>query len=181
MSHRAFLAGLLSLALVACGSNEVLLARNAVVPAGTDLTGLWRLREESKGVNLFAGSSKGIAVSSKSRARRSDDVLVNVFVETGNSLKVTQTEFALFVVFDRAVVEEYRFGELREAAVGPVSAQRASGWDGVSYVIETLDEDGVKLTERYRLRNSGQVLERSVRISKGEQLKVDAVQFFDRY
>ena len=55
------------------------------------------------------------------------------------------------------------------------------GWDGVSYIIETLDSDGVKLTERYRLVNSGQVLERSVRITKDTQLKVDAVQLFDRY
>jgi hypothetical protein len=130
---------------------------------------------------LFAGNSAGITVSAKSRSRRSDDILVNVFVETGNSLKVTQTDFALFVVFDRAVVEEYRFGELREASVGPVLAQRASGWDGASYVIETLDENGVKLTERYRLRDGGQVLERSVRVSKGMQVEVDAVQRFDRY
>ena len=79
------------------------------------------------------------------------------------------------------MVEEYRFGELREASVGPVSAQRASGWDGGSYVIETLDEDGVKLTERYRLRDGGKVLERSVRVTKGPQLKVDAMQRFDRY
>ena len=181
MTYRTLLAGLLSLALLACGSKEVLLAKNAAVPAGVDFTGLWRLNEDSKNVKLFAHSGAGMAVSSKSRGRRSNDVLVNVFVETGNSLKVTQTDFALFIVFDRAVVEEYRFGELREASVGPVSAQRASGWDGASYVIETLDEDGVKLTERYRLRDGGKVLERSVRVTKGPQLKVDAMQRFDRY
>jgi hypothetical protein len=179
--QRALLAGLLSLSLAACGAKEVLQAKNAAVPAGVDLTGMWHLREDSKGVSLFADDRAGIELASKGRGRRSDDILVNVFVETGNSLKVTQTDFALFVVFDRAVVEEYRFGELRDASVGPVSAQRASGWDGVSYIIETLDSDGVKLTERYRLVNSGQVLERSVRISKGTQLKVDAVQLFDRY
>ena len=151
------------------------------MPSGIDLTGSWQLRAESQGVNLFAGDSAGITVSAKSRSRRSDDILVNVFVETGNSLKVTQTDFALFVVFDRAVVEEYQFGELREVSVGPVSAQRASGWDGSSYVIDTLDENGVKLTERYRLRDGGQMLERSVRITKGMQVKVDAVQRFDRY
>jgi hypothetical protein len=119
-------------------------------------------------------------VASRSRSRRSDDILVNVFIETGDSLKVTQTDFALFVVFDRAVVEEYQYGELREISIGQISAQRASGWDGLSYLIETLDDDGVKLTERYQLRNDGRVLERSVRVTRGTKLKVDAVQRFDR-
>ena len=159
----------------------MLLAKDPTVPAGIDFTGLWQLRDDSKDVNLFADSGVRITASSERRSRSSDDTLVNVFVETGNSLRVTQTEFALFVVFDRAVVEEYRFGELRETSIGPISAQRASGWDGASYVIETLDQDGAKLTERYRLIDGGRVLERTVRIGKGAQLKVDAVQHFERH
>jgi hypothetical protein len=180
VNGRALVAALVSLLLVGCASKEVLLIKDAAVPEGIDLSGLWQLREDSKNVNLFAGTESLLTAAPRSRSRRSDDILVNVFIETGDSLKVTQTDFALFVVFDRAVVEEYQYGELREISIGQISAQRASGWDGLSYLIETLDDDGVKLTERYQLRNDGRVLERSVRVTRGTKLKVDAVQRFDR-
>ena len=47
-SRRALAAAALALfALAACGTNEVLVAKSAVVPAGIDLSGQWRLREET--------------------------------------------------------------------------------------------------------------------------------------
>jgi len=105
---------------------------------------------------------------------------VHVFLETGEALKITQTPDGLFISFDRAIVEEYRFGELREVNVGPVIAQRASGWEGASYVIQTLDNDGVILTEEYRLEDSGTVLIRDILVSKGESKQLDVRQVFDR-
>jgi len=103
-----------------------------------------------------------------------------VFLETGSALKVTQTEYGLFIAFDRAVVEEYRFGESRIVNVGEVQAQRVTGWEGEELVIETLDRNSMKLTERFALREGGAVLERTItfRSKKGETETI--VQLFDR-
>ena len=60
--------------------------------------------------------------------------------ETGKSLKVTQTEHGFFVSLDRSVVEEFGFGENRIVTLGPIEAQRVSGWEGATYIVETLDE-----------------------------------------
>lgn len=106
--------------------------------------------------------------------------LVYVFFHNGEALKITQTPSAMFVSFDRAVVEEYRFGELRQITVGQAEAQRASGWDGRDYVIETLDRSGMKLTERFQLSTDGKTLTRHItfRSSKGETATV--IQLFQR-
>ena len=103
-----------------------------------------------------------------------------MFLETGDSLKITQTEHGLFISFDRAIVEEFRFGENRMVNVGEVQAQRVTGWEGDMLVVETLDRNRMKLTERFRLSNAGRVLERSItlRSAKGEEETV--LQLFDR-
>ena len=105
---------------------------------------------------------------------------VHVFLETGSSLKITQTEHGIFISFDRSVVEEYRFGENREVSVGPVLADRVSGWDGNSYVIETLDHDGAKLIEMYRLFDDGQSMIRTISIIHEGASQIDVKQLFDR-
>jgi hypothetical protein len=99
-----------------------------------------------------------------------------VFLESGESLKVTQTSHGLFVSFDRAIVEEYRFGENREINIGPVAAQRVSGWDGAGYVIETLDKDGVILSERYSIEDDA--LLRRIRVVVNEDTTTDLTQTF---
>ena len=118
--------------------------------------------------------------SQRSRKQSSAGTLVHVFLETGSSLKVTQTEYGLFISFDRSVVEEYRFGEKREISVGPVLADRVSGWDGESYVIETLDTDGAKLVETYRLSEEGRSMFRTISITDHGDSQVDVEQIFDR-
>lgn len=155
LSHLVSLAAVLS--VVGCAAKEELLAKNANVPTGVNLSGQWQLRSDSE-----------------VPARRIDDALVHVFLETGRALKVTQTDNGLFVSFDRAIVEEYRFGEKRQIHVGPIEAQRVSGWEGLSYVIETLDSDGAKLIETYRLQEDSQSLFRTMKIIyKGaEQLNI---------
>ena len=113
------------------------------MPAGVDLSGLWQLRDDSRdtvaridraGVEA-AGGLEEIDVArqrnpERSRRRSSDGTLVHVFLETGSRLKITQTGYGLFISFDRAIVEEYRFGEKRQISVGPVTADRVSGWEG---------------------------------------------------
>ena len=153
---------LAALLLVACSSSEVLVSKPSTVPAGLDLSGNWVLTET-------AGANQ--------RAAR--DLLVHVFLETGEAIKVTQTDAALFVSFDRSIVEEYRFGENRDISVGPISASRASGWEGGAYVIETLDEDGAKLIDSYRLKENGQYLWRNIVLLHRNQKMIDLQQTFE--
>jgi hypothetical protein len=160
--HRYVLLLLAALLLSACASKIVLQPRSAAVPAGLDLSGQWRLQGDEGALNQAR--------------RRGGQVLV--FLESGQNLKVTQTAHGLFMSFDRAIVEEYRFGENREINIGPVTAQRVSGWDGAAYVIETLDKDGVVLSERYSL--SDDTLLRRIRVVAKEDTKMDLTQTFRR-
>ena len=191
MNCRVFALIAILLGLAACGTSITLTQRSAVTPPGMDLSGQWLLRrdavesvEQIARAGAKAAGDEPIVLSRRETgtrpARRSSDGLVHVFLETGEALKITQTAYGLFISFDRAVVEEYRFGEMREVNVGPVTATRASGWDGGSYIIQTLDDDGVILTERYRLQEGGRVLIRAVFIEKGETRRLDVQQLFDR-
>lgn len=151
------------LALAACASQAITLPEyGAAAPADTDLSGSWRLKD--------AGSS----------AETPPDALVQVFLEYGKVLKITQTDFGLFISFDRAIVEEYRFGEQREVDVGPIKAQRSSGWEGRSYVTETLDRERVKLVERYRLDPRSEALLRVLEIWRGDTRLFQQQQVFEK-
>ena len=150
-----------ALLLTACGSAEVLLSKPADVPAGVDFSGNW----------VQTGNSG-------SGQRDARELLVHVFLETGDSLKITQTNSGIFVSFDRSVVEEYRFGENRTVSIGAISAARVSGWEGAAYVVETLDEDGAKLVDVYRLQNGGRRLQRSIEIRYRDKNILGLVQEF---
>lgn len=152
--------------LAGCAAKEQLVAKGAAVPVGVDLSGTWQLRADAQ--------------DAVKRGLLSDSALVHVFLETGDSLKLTQTDFGLFVSFDRAVVEEYRFGEHRTVSVGPIEAERVSGWEGRSYVIETLDNDGAKLVESYRLDGAGGQMQRTYKVTYRDDVEAEAVQVFDR-
>ena len=118
--------------------------------------------------------------SSGRRSRRGPSVTaVSVFIEHGESLKISQTAAGLFISFDRSVVEEYTFGEDRVISVGPIEAQRVSGWENDSFVIQTLDDEGAILTEAWRLSENAKVLLREISIVKGKKEKYSTVQRFD--
>ena len=197
--------GLFSLAiaalyLVACAAPEVLTPRDGTVPNGIDLSGNWqiqaasardqrRIREairKTDGVaddDLFGRNS---SQSSQSRSRsRSGQIsgsggLVYVFLELGEALKITQTDHGLFISFDRSVVEEYRFGGSQVVSVGQVVAQRVVGWQDDTLIVETLDRNRMKLTERFRLIEDKQVLERTIVLRSKELEEETVVQLFDR-
>lgn len=181
---------LLSIVLAGCASKDVLELRSAIVPAGVDIGGQWQLRNDSRDTNqrlvdaelTAAGGNDNIYGSSRRQSRKSKNrgSLVHVFLEYGVKLKITQTEYGLFISFDRAVVEEYRFGESRPINVGPVQAQRSSGWEEGAYIIETLDTDGNKLYERYQLEDNGQMLIRQITIWKNNAVHLSLVQKFDK-
>jgi len=176
--------------LSACVAREQLVAKSAAVPAGIDLSGQWQLHVDSQDtvkrisdaeIKAAGGGEKLIPKSGRrSKGSSSKGTLVHVFLETGMSLKVTQTDFGLFISFDRAIVEEYGFGEKRSISVGPILADRVSGWQGNRYVIETLDEDGAKLSETYRLHDNGSQLIRTIIIVYRDARLIDLQQVFDR-
>jgi len=181
-----------------CAATEILQSLDGTVPAGVNLSGNWVMRndveENDRQLRNAIRHTDGVKEEDILRRpgpdttrpnRRKNDKkfkggLVYVFLESAAALKVTQTKDGLFISFGRAIVEEYLFGEDRIASVGEVHAQRVTGWEGNVLVVETLDRNGMKLTERFQLIDDGQVLERTIilRSKKGEQESV--VQLFDR-
>ncbi|MBT8111201.1 MAG: hypothetical protein KJO27_10795 [Gammaproteobacteria bacterium] len=180
------IAGLL---LAACASHPELAARSGVVPAGADLSGLWQLRDEpGSKLKPRAAAEPGIRIPPKNasrnsgpqRSKRSAGTAATMFLETGASLKISQTPDGLFISFDRAIVEEYRFGENRIVSVGPIEAQRVSGWNEMVFVVETLDDQGTLLTESWHLEAGGAVLVRNILVSRGDDVQFSSQQRFDR-
>lgn len=184
-----FLACLL---LTACASRPELEPRAAVVPPGVDLSGKWSLRIEPGSRELRPPAEEPrIRVPRETtprnqgrqptRSRRkSGGTAVSVFLESGELLKITQTSSGLFISFDRAVVEEYRFGENRLVSVGPIEAQRVSGWQDQRFVTETLDEAGAILSESWELSSDGDVLLRKIVLTVREEEQFSSAQRFDR-
>ena len=187
--------GLLCAALLAgCGAQEVLVPKSGEPPPAVDFSGLWDLRTdpaaERSRLNDAIRRTDGVDsdailqpadVRRDGYVRRNHGGLVHVFLEHGRRLKVTQTDNAIFISFDRAVVEEFRFGENRTVSVGPVIAARVSGWEGDAYVVETLDQNGMKLTERFELADGGETLRRTITLrARNRKDSVTLVQKFDR-
>ena len=187
------------LLLFGCGSKPVLITKNAAVPAGVDLSGSWLVREDStakrlseleegEGIRIPTTRSQrsrqrqgqGHGPGGESRGGRSSGGSARLFLEFGESLKITQTYFGLFISYDRSVVEEYAYGENRLVTIGPIEATRVSGWEGKSFVVETLDDSGTVLYETWHLEEDGTVLVRDIRISKREKDSFVHQQVFDR-
>jgi len=192
LSHAIFLGVLL---LIGCGSKPVLISKHAGVPTGVDLSGQWLDRTSSTGnrqpeigederIRIPTAGPQGSRQrhGSGGKSRRGDlgGASVRVFLEFGDSLKITQTYFGLFISYDRSVVEEYTYGENHTVAIGPIEATRVSGWEGQSFVVETLDDSGTILYEAWHLEEDGTVLIRDIRISKGETDGFVYQQIFDR-
>jgi hypothetical protein len=180
---------LLLLLLSGCGATPLpqLTPIGDVIPADISLAGRWQLRadrDESEGKPAAGNNDPIVARDRRNRGRRSggsdDGPSVYVFLETGSNLKITQTDYALFISFDRSVVEEYRFREHRSINVGPIQADRVSGWLDGRYVIQTLDVQGALLTETYALQDDGLQLLRTATIEHNEQETLALQQVFDR-
>ncbi|MDJ0711312.1 MAG: hypothetical protein QNJ14_13015 [Woeseiaceae bacterium] len=179
-----------ALIAVGCSSAPPLESISAANSASVNLSGEWTLRggEQPSRPPLADGEepiwipkrTSSRQPSRQQRSRRSPGTAVRVFLETGRSLRITQTDHGLFISFDRAVVEEYTFGENRRVSVGPIEAQRVSGWEGSAFVVETLDEDGARLTESWSLSDGGATLVRQIAVMQGEDEKFSTEQLYDR-
>ena len=136
-----------------------------------------RIARERRGGQRGGQPTRALPGEGGSRNLRDRAALAQVFLETGSNVKITQTDEGMFISFDRSIVEEYLFGEHRLATVGPVAAERASGWDADAYVIETLDEDKVLLRERWYL--NGETLNRDVIFVEKDEVVFTFTQVFD--
>ena len=176
------------LALYGCGNQMVLDSKSAAVPAGIDLSGNWLVRSERPVADVPRASNPDDALvlmsqrqrQLRARQRRPSDASAQVFLEFGSSLKITQTNHGMFISYDRSIVEEYTFGENRIVSVGPIEAQRVSGWHGNRFVVETLDTTDTILFETWYLESEGSVLVRDIRLSKDEKDSYAQRQIFDR-
>ena len=174
------------LLLAGCSAAPALVSKSATVPAGVNLSGSWQIREGAATLRLpESGESDihAILTSRQSRARsaqRSSGMAAQVFLQFGKSLKITQTDHGLFISYDRSVVREFTFGENRLLTVGPIEARRVSGWEDNTFVVETLDTDGMTLFEHWNLDDAGDVLTRDIRMQKGDEENFSLTQFFDR-
>lgn len=193
MNRSALAVSLLLLVLAGCGSKAPLLVpKDPEPPQAVSFSGLWQLRpgfaDTNRRIEELAGraSRDGGLIRTRTpdgegRGRRQrKGSLMHVFLETGSALKITQTDYALFISFDRAVVEEYEFGEHGIVSIGEVTAERAAGWEGERFVIETADDEGARLSETYMLGGDGEVLVRSVSLLYRKQPPVELQQVFDR-
>ncbi|MEM7501054.1 MAG: hypothetical protein AAF417_03370 [Pseudomonadota bacterium] len=193
--------GLLCVALAVfggCASEpEALLPKSSVVPGDVDLSGRWLMQDDFDDMqrriqrairetddlderDFLRRPPSSATVRGSRRSRRDVGGLVHVFLENAAVLKITQTADGLFVGFDRSIVEEYRFGEARPINVGGAIARRVSGWENDGYVIETLGNSGMKLTERYRLIGEGARLSREIVLRSKSLQQVAIVQTFAR-
>jgi len=191
------LSGVVAFALLVagCAGQPELPARSAANTGGIDFSGRWTLRgSDSENFSRPAERDQTIRLPPKSTntSRRqqsqgrassrgkSKGPAVHVFIENGRTLKITQTDHGLFISFDRAVVEEYTFGENRTVSLGPIEAQRVSGWKGPVFIVETMDERGVTLTETWALAGDGSELVREIGIVDDEEQLHASKEIFDR-
>ena len=185
--------------LYGCAAPEVLMPKGASAPAGVDFSGRWKIRPESthdqRRINAAINRTDGVdnrtvmremirqqrnAQNGMRRSGGTSGGLVHLFLETGDLLKITQTPYTLFISFDRAVVEEYSFGENKPINIGGANAYRVSGWEGNTYIIETLGEKGMKLTDRYSLAEDNERLIRRITLRSKDMEEVTIVQELDR-
>jgi len=175
--------------LSGCAAKPTLEAKSAGVPVGVDLSGYWAVRPDSNADQIAVPGDRGdtaILVPRSDRYSRSrkprgpSGSAAHVFLEYGRDLKISQTFFGMFISYDRSIVEEYSFGENRIVKIGPIEALRVSGWEGQSFVVETLDDSGTTLFESWSLMEGGEVLVRDILISRNEKDLFTHRQFFDR-
>ena len=183
---------LVAVLIVSCSMIEPLPPRNGINANDIDLSGNWVLRQESGSRTGSAGAEEETILIPRrintharraprsSRDSSSDGSAVHLFLESGEALRITQTLHGIFISFDRAIVEEFTFGENRIVSVGPIEAQRVSGWDADDFIAETMDEKGTVLTERWSLAENGSVLLREIAVVEREEVTFSTMQVFDR-
>lgn len=175
------------LLLAGCSAPPDLIAFGAARTSETDFTGSWHRNESINPTNLPAvplEADQQQAAQKRRPSSRPKGPGLAIFYDglylSAKNIRMTQDETVLFVKFDLARVEEYRFGEKRLANIGPLSILRVSGWEGDQYVVRSVTDDGTNVEDRYYLSNNGLRLHRVVSVEGRDQSKNTVRQVFDR-
>ncbi len=196
LTKACFLVMCFSLLLTGCGTRESLIRISGPAPSASELSGRWSLLEDydttQRELDRAIGATNGVdevrelrrlnsaQASGKHTPKPKVGGLVHVFLQNGKTLKISHTERDLYISFDRAVVEEYHFGEAKMIRVGEAAAQRVSGWEDRQFVVETLGNGGMKLTERYNLIEEGTQLRRKIVLRSKEGEEFTVIETFSR-
>jgi len=158
--------------LMSCSTNESLVNYNQNPEELINLEGSWEYTAKHDAqkdldavINRIIGknSKKNIFSSSANQKNnRNSDYVAHLFLRDAKRIKITQTRFAIYIDFNRSIVEEYKNNRVEIIELGEVKAQRSSGWQNDLYLIDTLDDRGMKITETYSLVNQDKNLQRQV-------------------
>ena len=163
--------------LTACASNEVLNKLPIKAEAEIDISGRWvfvgdyqsnqkkidKAIDQSSGIIYRRIKTTGVFTETQNASSKKNAWGVShLFFKNAKILRITQTDYALYIDFNRSIVEEYNFGELKKITIGNVNASRSSGWNGTQYQIDTLDNHGMKITEKYTISDDMNILTRSI-------------------
>jgi hypothetical protein len=58
--------------------------------------------------------------SQNEKVRKNSRGVAHLFFEDSKKIQITQTNYSIFMNFDRSIVEEYSFGELKKIQLGNV-------------------------------------------------------------
>ncbi len=181
--------------LTACASNEALNKLPIKSETEINISGRWIFvgdyQSNQKKINKAIDRSSGIiyrrikttGVFSEvqdTRPKKNAWGVAHLFFKNAKILRITQTDYALYIDFNRSIVEEYNFGELKKITIGNVSASRSSGWNGIQYQIDTLDDHGMKITEKYTISDDINTLRRSIVFRDKNLHDTEIIQNFKR-
>tara|TARA_B100001063_G_scaffold236146_1_gene255545 strand:- start:1256 stop:1843 length:588 start_codon:yes stop_codon:yes gene_type:complete len=160
--------------LTSCSAPESLSPFNEIQDEHLNIEGIWHFSGKynesikllNKSLSQFMGdrlTNGNIYSTSKNRSiNKFSKYNAHLFIRNAEIIKITHNKFSLFIDFNRSIVEEYNHNRVEKINIGEASAFRSSGWKGITYHIETLDRNGLKVTELFSLSDNGNSLNRKI-------------------
>ena len=178
--------------IMSCSAPESLLPFNEIRDENLSIEGVWHfnnkynesIRLSNKSLSQFMGdrmTNGNIYSTSENRPiNKFSKYNAHLFIRNAEIIKITHNKFSLFMDFNRSIVEEYNHNRVEKISIGEASAFRSSGWRGETYYIETLDSNGLKITESFNLSNDGNVLNRKIIYRNEKQEELIITQSFSK-
>ena len=177
---------------MSCSAPESLLPFNEIRDENLSIEGVWHFNNKynesiklsNKSLSQFMGdrmTNGNIYSTSQNRPiNKFSKYNAHLFIRNAEIIKITHNKFSLFIDFNRSIVEEYNHNRVEKISIGEASAFRSSGWKGETYYIETLDSNGLKITESFNLSNDGNVLNRKIIYRNEKQEELIITQSFSK-
>ncbi len=178
--------------IMSCSAPESLLPFNEIRDENLSIEGVWHfnnkynesIRFSNKSLSQFMGdrmtNGNIYSTSEKRPINKFSKYNAHLFIRNAEIIKITHNKFSLFMDFNRSIVEEYNHNRVEKISIGEASAFRSSGWKGETYYIETLDSNGLKITESFNLSNDGNVLNRKIIYRNEKQEELIITQSFSK-